>query len=127
MTIKLSKSQFLAGPQCLQRLYFHVHPPELAAEPDAAREAVIEQGREVGMQARQMFPGGVEVLGEGVWISRSGGSYSLKSVLPALGPEMTYEGMQVADGQAAGLAWESLVRGELDLDKRERIRKALLD
>jgi hypothetical protein len=41
------------------------------------------------------------------------GSYSLKSVLPALVPEMTYEGMKVADGQAAGLAWESLVRGKL--------------
>ena len=40
-----------------------------------------------------------------------GGSYSLKSVLPALVPEMTYEGMEVADGQAAGLAWESLIRG----------------
>ena len=37
------------------------------------------------------------------------GSYSLKSVLPALVPEMTYEGMEVADGQAAGLAWESLI------------------
>ena len=56
-----------------------------------------------------------------------GGSYSLKSVLPALVPEMTYEGMDVADGQAAGLAWESLVRGGLDRDERDRIRKALLD
>lgn len=56
-----------------------------------------------------------------------GGSYSLKSVLPALVPEMTYEGMEVADGRAAGLAWESLVRGGLDRDERDRIRKALLD
>ena len=30
------------------------------------------------------------------------GSYSLKSVLPALVPEMSYAGMQVADGQDAG-------------------------
>ena len=56
-----------------------------------------------------------------------GGSYSLKSVLPALVPEMTYEGMDVADGQAAGLAWESLVRGGLGRDERDMIRKALLD
>ena len=55
------------------------------------------------------------------------GSYSLKSVLPALVPEMTYEGMTVADGQAAGLAWESLLRGGLDQVVRDRIRKALLD
>ncbi len=56
-----------------------------------------------------------------------GGSYSLKSVLPALVPEMTYEGMEVADGQAAGLAWESFVHNGLDRDEHDRIRKALLD
>jgi len=48
-------------------------------------------------------------------------------VLPALVPDMTYEDMAVADGQAAGLAWESLVQGGLDRDERDRIRKALLD
>jgi hypothetical protein len=56
-----------------------------------------------------------------------GGSYSLKWVLPALVPEMTYEGMEVADGQAAGLAWDSLVRGGLDREEPDGIRKALLD
>jgi predicted RecB family nuclease len=55
------------------------------------------------------------------------GSYSLKAVLPALVPEMTYEGMPVANGQDAGLAWESLVRGTLDKAERESTRKALLD
>lgn len=65
MSMRISKSKFMAGCQCLKRLYFQVHQPELAAEPDAASEAVIEQGREVGMLARQMFPGGVEVRGEG--------------------------------------------------------------
>jgi hypothetical protein len=55
------------------------------------------------------------------------GSYSIKSVLPALVPEMTYDGMAVANGQEAGLAWESLVRGSLDCGEREWIRKALLD
>jgi len=56
-----------------------------------------------------------------------GGSYSLKSVLPALVPEMTYEGMEVADGQAAGLAWESLIGGVCGEAERQRKRKALLD
>ena len=36
-------------------------PPELAQQPDAADEAIIQQGHEVGMLARQLFPGGVEV------------------------------------------------------------------
>ena len=55
------------------------------------------------------------------------GSYSLKTVLPALVPEMSYDGMEVANGQDAGLAWESLVRGGLDQTERERLRKALLN
>lgn len=55
------------------------------------------------------------------------GSYSIKSVLPALVPEMTYDGMEVANGQAAGVAWGSLVRGRLDRGECDRIRKALLD
>jgi Domain of unknown function(DUF2779) len=55
------------------------------------------------------------------------GSYSLKSVLPALVPELTYEGMTVANGQDAGLAWESLIRGDLDQVERNRIKTALLD
>jgi hypothetical protein len=55
------------------------------------------------------------------------GSYSLKAVLPALVPEMTYDGMAVANGHDAGLAWESLVRGGLDRAERDKTRKALLD
>jgi predicted RecB family nuclease len=61
--MRLSKSKFVAGVQCLKRLYFQVHEPELAAEPDASASAIMEQGQEVGMLARQLFPGGVEVDG----------------------------------------------------------------
>jgi predicted RecB family nuclease len=67
------------------------------------------------------------VVREHVYHPAFAGSYSIKSVLPALAPEMTYDGMEVANGQEAGLAWESLVRGSLDASERERIRKALLD
>jgi hypothetical protein len=63
--MKLSKSRFVAGCQCLRRLYWQVHAPELAAQPDAAAEAIIQQGHEVGMLARQMFRGGVEVSSDG--------------------------------------------------------------
>jgi len=63
--MKISKSKFVAGCQCPKRLYLQVHQPELAAEPDAASAAVMEQGREVGLLARQLFPGGVEVDGTG--------------------------------------------------------------
>lgn len=61
VTIRLSKSKFVAGCQCLKRLYLQVHEPELAAEPEDATDAIIQQGREVGLLARKLFPGGVEV------------------------------------------------------------------
>jgi predicted RecB family nuclease len=66
------------------------------------------------------------VVREHVYHPAFAGSYSIKSVLPALVPGMTYDGMEIADGQSAGLAWESLVRGSLEAGERDRIRKALL-
>ncbi len=42
-------------------------------------------------------------------------------------PELTYEGMEVADGQAAGLAWESLIGSDCSETERQRKQKALLD
>jgi predicted RecB family nuclease len=67
------------------------------------------------------------VIRSHVYHPRFAGSFSLKYVLPALVPDMTYAGMEVADGTDAGLAWESLVRRGLDQSERDRIRKALLD
>ena len=65
MSMRISKTKFIAGCQCLKRLYHQVHEPELAAEPDSAAEAIIEQGREVGLLARQLFRGGIEVRSDG--------------------------------------------------------------
>jgi len=59
--MRISKSKFVAGCQCVKRLYWQVHEPELAAQPDAADQAIMQQGHGVGMLARQLFPGGVEV------------------------------------------------------------------
>jgi hypothetical protein len=54
------------------------------------------------------------------------GSYSLKSVLPALVPDMTYDGMEVSEGNEAGLAWEKMVRAATGSEERKRLRNALL-
>ena len=59
--IRISKSKFVAGVQCLKRLYFQVHQPELAEETDEAQEARLEQGQEVGLLGQRRFPGGVLV------------------------------------------------------------------
>ena len=37
------------------------------------------------------------------------GSYSIKSVLPALVPEMSYEGLEIGDGSSASLAFEQML------------------
>jgi len=50
--MKISKTKFMAGVQCLKRLYLLVHKPRLAAPANGADEAIIEQGEEVGLLAR---------------------------------------------------------------------------
>jgi CRISPR/Cas system-associated exonuclease Cas4 (RecB family) len=59
--VHLSKSKFVAGVQCLKRLYLEVHSPELASEPDEGALSVMEQGQQVGIEAQKAFPGGVLV------------------------------------------------------------------
>jgi len=56
-----------------------------------------------------------------------GGSFSLKAVLPALVPELSYEGMEIAGGMAASYQLERLLlRGEtVPAPERERLREAL--
>jgi hypothetical protein len=54
------------------------------------------------------------------------GSFSLKRVLPALVPDMSYEGMEVSEGSEAGLIWEKIIHGQVDAAERKRMREALL-
>ena len=57
---------------------------------------------------------------------RMNGSYSLKSVLPVLVPEMTYDGLEISDGVMASQAYFTM--GEIsDPAELARLRKALLE
>ena len=62
---------------------------------------------------------------QAVYHWRMEGSYSIKSVLPALVPELTYKGMAIADGGMAMDAYHRMCamsdRAEID-----RLRNALL-
>jgi len=62
--MRISKSKFIAGVQCLKRLYFQVHRPELATGSTEATEAVMKQGQQVGLVAQKAFPGGVLVAAD---------------------------------------------------------------
>jgi hypothetical protein len=61
----ISKSKFLSGLQCHKLLWHAYNAKDLIPEPDAATQAIFDQGHEVGALAKQMFPDGVEV-GDGV-------------------------------------------------------------
>jgi hypothetical protein len=182
--VRLSKSKFVAGVQCLKRLYFQIYQPELATEEDEGQEARLAQGNEVGLLAQSRFPGGVFVgfddglagalsqtaslmedssvpaifeatfQHQGVLVRvdvlqrRPGnrwrlwdllpfvkkhlyhpqfhGSFSLKAVLPALVSGFGYADMEVSHGGEAGLAWEQMIRGDLDPEERHRLKAAIL-
>lgn len=69
----------------------------------------------------------LDVVRKNVYHPRFMGSFSLKRVLPALIPDMTYDGMEVSEGEQAGLAWEQMVRGQVSEQEKMRLRKALLE
>ena len=54
------------------------------------------------------------------------GSYSIKAVLPALVPELSYEGLGISDGGSASVAYEQLIE-ETDMIKIVETRKNLLE
>jgi len=54
------------------------------------------------------------------------GSFSLKAVLPALVPDMTYGNLEIQEGQLAGLEYLKMIDPSLSTDKKEKIGKNLL-
>jgi hypothetical protein len=68
----------------------------------------------------------LSVIRKHVYHARFKGSFSIKSVLPALVPEMSYERMPVANGEAAGLAWDQMIRTDPGSAERLRLKSALL-
>jgi len=55
------------------------------------------------------------------------GRSSIKVVLPTLAPEMTYEEMEIAEGQTASLAFGDLIEGRVAGEGVSTTREALLD
>ena len=55
---QLSKSRFMAGLQCLKRLYLEYHRRELADPVGMSQQAIFDSGTAVGELARGQFPGG---------------------------------------------------------------------
>jgi len=77
-------------------------------------EALIENFRDLMLPFRQ----------KAIYHRDFEGSYSLKSVLPALVPELSYVGMPVSEGTEASSAWLALW-SEADEDKVKEVRENL--
>ncbi len=58
------KSPFVTGVHSLRRLYIKVYAIELAADVDDASNAVMEQVRQVDLEAQKVLLGGVTVGAE---------------------------------------------------------------
>ena len=54
------------------------------------------------------------------------GSFSLKAVLPALLPEMSYKNLSIQEGQEASLEYLRMIDASTGQEEKERIRKNLL-
>ena len=59
MSVHLTKSRYMAGMQCLRRLWLLVHEPPPYDDPPAG--SVVAMGHEIGRKAHLLFPGGVLV------------------------------------------------------------------
>ena len=57
----VSKSEFLWGSQCRKLLWYAYNAKDQIPEPDAATQAIFDQGHEVGALAKALYPGGIEV------------------------------------------------------------------
>ena len=54
------------------------------------------------------------------------GSFSIKSVLPALVPELDYSDLEINDGQQASVAYAEMIRPETTAERRDQLRRDLL-
>ncbi|HSB81873.1 MAG TPA: DUF2779 domain-containing protein [Candidatus Methylomirabilis sp.] len=87
---RLSKSKYLAGLQCLKRLYLDIHARDLATPFDEGTQAVLDAGTRVGELARERYPGGVLVNVD--YFKVAEGLARTAAVLADPGAPVLYEG-----------------------------------
>lgn len=64
-TLRLSKSTFLYGCQCPRRLWLYKNCYKERELPDEKTLAKFSAGTDIGLQARQLFPGGIDASVDG--------------------------------------------------------------
>lgn len=69
----------------------------------------------------------LKMVQECVYLHEFRGSFSIKSVLPALVPELSYKALQIQNGDMAVLAFKRLASEALTPDRVHEVRKDLLE
>ncbi len=86
---QLSKSSYIRGLQCTKALFLFRHYPHLRDPIPPSRKATFNRGQDVGVLARQLFPGGVDAMAKPA--TRSTDAVERTKVLMAEGVEVIYE------------------------------------
>ena len=97
----LSKSTFLYGSQCAKRLYLYKFRPDLKEEVSNQQQAVFDRGTNVGILARNLFPGGVDASPESTFEYQKAAVKT--SELIASGTQIIYEAVFQFDGVLAAI------------------------
>jgi len=94
MTYNLSKSKYQSGLQCKKKLWLDINDREKASPLSKADERIFEQGTEVGIEARKIFPGGLLIE-----YDRNNPSSSVEKTTEAIkhGPKVLFEGAFIFD------------------------------
>ena len=93
----LSKSKFLWGSQCRKLVWYAYNAKDQIPEPDAATQAIFDQGHEVGALAKTLYPGGVEVSADATDFEHVPFQFSLHRQ-PAAGAKPEHHGF-LAEGR----------------------------
>lgn len=59
--MNLSKSLYTRGLQCQKSLWLKKNKKEVLSLPDASSQAIFQNGNDVGILARELFPNGIEI------------------------------------------------------------------
>jgi hypothetical protein len=97
----LSKSTFMYGCQCPKRLFLHKFKPELANPVEEAQEAIFQSGTDVGVLARDLFPGGKDASPSDTFSYQK--SVQLTKELIDAGANVIYEACFQFDGVLCAL------------------------
>ncbi len=98
---QLSKSSFIKSVQCLKSLYLYKNHYALKDPVSKERQAVFNRGNNIGVLARNLFPGGVDVSPESV--AKYGESVARTRELIEAGVTVIYEAAFIYEGVLVAL------------------------